>query len=45
MNTTIQQLSEQLPIDMPNPTFTLDNKILLGDDKINGMKKALKTVE
>jgi len=42
VNTAIQQLSEQLPIDMPNPTFTLDNKISLGDDEIQSLTGALK---
>jgi small-conductance mechanosensitive channel len=34
VNTAIQQLSEQLPIDMPNPTFTVDNKILHNKEEI-----------
>jgi small-conductance mechanosensitive channel len=41
VNTTIQQLSEQLPIDMPNPTFTLDNKISLGDNELESVSRAL----
>jgi len=41
VNTAIQQLSEQLPIDMPNPTFTLDNNISLRDDDIESVSRAL----
>ncbi len=42
VNTAIQQLSEQLPIDMPNPTFTLDNKISFADVELEGVARALK---
>jgi small-conductance mechanosensitive channel len=43
VNTAIQLLSEQLPIEMPNPTFTLDNKISLGDDEIESVSRVLNT--
>jgi len=42
VNTAIQQLSEQMPIDMPNPTFSLDNKVTFGEEGVQQISEALK---
>jgi small-conductance mechanosensitive channel len=42
VNTAIQQLSEQMPIDMPNPTYSLNNKVTFSEEGVQQIAEALK---
>jgi len=42
VNAAIQELAEREGIDMPNPTYTLDNKVTLSDEEVQRIARALK---
>jgi MscS family membrane protein len=42
VNAAIQELAEREGIDMPNPTYALENKITMSDEDVQKIAKALK---
>ncbi|MGB3714613.1 MAG: hypothetical protein WA996_09310, partial [Candidatus Promineifilaceae bacterium] len=42
VNAAIQELANREGIDMPNPTYTLDNKVTLSEEEVQRIAKALK---
>ena len=44
VNAAIQMLAKQDDIDLPNPTYTLENKFILTDEDIQRIAKAVKGV-
>jgi small-conductance mechanosensitive channel len=45
VNAAIQELAEREGIDMPNPTYALENKVTMSDEDVQKIAKALKDIE
>ena len=41
VNATIQEVALQESIDLPNPIYTLDNQLKLGDEDVQRIAQAL----